>query len=62
MTTTPAVMLGLTAASWSWKRVLSRRLFYDRIELPEPWPVLYRREWTTPLLASNAKHQRIRAF
>jgi len=38
------------------------RLFYDRIELPEPWPMLYRREWTTPLLPANARHDLRRAF
>ncbi len=59
---TPAMLVGLTDARWSWKRVLSRRLFYDRLELPDPWPVLYRRAWTTPLLASNARHDSIRAF
>ena len=59
---TPATRLGLTGERWSWKRVLSRRLFYDRIELPEPWPLLYRREWTTPLLPANARHDLRRAF
>jgi len=59
---TPAMYLGLTEARWSWKRVLSRRLFYNRIELPGKWPLLYRREWTTPLLTSNATHQLLRAF
>jgi hypothetical protein len=59
---TPAMMLGLTDAPWIWKRVLSRRLFYDRVELPEPWALLYRRGWTTPVLASNARHELSRAF
>ena len=54
---TPATMLGLTDSPWSWKRVLSRRLFYDRTRLPEPWPILYRRGWDTPLLPSNARHR-----
>ena len=60
--TTPAMLLGLSDAPWSWKRVLSRRLFFDRVDLPEPWPVLYRREWTTPLLSSNNRHDLVRAF
>ena len=59
---TPAMVLGLTDVRWSWKRVLSQRLFYDRTELPSPWPLLYRREWTTPLLRSNARHDLVRAF
>lgn len=59
---TPAQALELTSTRWSWKRVLSRRLFYDRLELPAPWPTLYRREWTTPLLRSNATHRLKRAF
>ena len=60
--TTPAMMVGLTDRRWSWRRVLSRRLFYNRIQLPEPWPELYRRDWTTPLLPSNARHRLLRAF
>jgi len=60
--TTPATRLGLTDARWDWKRVLSQRLFFDRVELPEPWPLLYRRGWTTPLLANNARHELRRAF
>ncbi len=59
---TPAMVLGLTDSRWNWKRVLSRRLFYDRITLPGSWPQLYCREWTTPLLASNARHRLLRAF
>ena len=59
---TPAILLGLTDASWPWKRVLSKRLFFDRLVPPEPWPLLYRRGWTTPLLAANAPHKNIRNF
>ena len=59
---TPATLLGLTDAVWNWKQVLSRRLFFNRIRLPEPWPLLYRRGWTTPLLPSNARHALNRAF
>jgi transposase-like protein len=53
---TPAQWLGLTDRRWSWKQVFSRRLFYGRSSLPEPWPTLYRRQWTTPLLHGNAVH------
>lgn len=60
--TTPAMSLGLTEARWDWRRALARRLFYDRIILPGEWPRLYRREWTTPLLAANARHRLRRAF
>ena len=59
---TPAILLGLTDSRWSWQRVISRRLFFDRTTLPEPWGLLYRRGWTTPLLTSNATHQSICNF
>jgi len=59
---TPAMFLGLTEERWNWKRVLSRRLFHARITLPGIWRELYCREWTTPLLASNAMHRLLRAF
>ena len=58
----PAVELGLAETRWSWKRAFSRRLFYDRCTLREPWPQLYRREWTTPALPANAGHDRVRSF
>ncbi len=59
---TPAMRLGLTDAPWSWKRLLSRRLFFHRLRLPGAWPILYRRLWTTPVLPSNSRHALIRAF
>jgi len=59
---TPAMLAGLTDERWTWRRVLSQRLFYHRTELPRPWPQLYRREWTTPQLRSNARHELARAF
>jgi hypothetical protein len=61
-TSTPAMFLGLTDARWNWKRVLSRRLFYGRMKMPGNWSQLYCRDWTTPLLSSNAKHRLLRAF
>ena len=59
---TPAMYLGLSESRWNWKRVLSRRLFHDRIALPRDWQQLYCRDWTTPLLVSNARHRLLRAF
>ncbi|PYT36341.1 MAG: hypothetical protein DMF52_07695, partial [Acidobacteria bacterium] len=59
---TPAMHLALTDAPWSWKRVLSRRLFVRREKLPAPWPSLYRRDWITPILPSNARHDLARAY
>jgi hypothetical protein len=59
---TPAMALNLTSRRWRWEEVLSRRLFFGREVLPEPWGQLYRREWKTPLLASNATHALSRAF
>ncbi len=54
---TPAQLLGLSDSRWGWRRVLSRRLFFDRSHLAEPWPLLYRRGWITPVLPSNAAHE-----
>jgi hypothetical protein len=59
---TPATMLALTEAPWSWTRVLARRLFFGREKLPPTWQSLYRREWTTPALRSNTRHALLRAF
>jgi hypothetical protein len=55
--TTPAMRVGLTDARWDWKRVLSRRLFVGRQRLPAIWHELYRRDWTSPMLASNSRHR-----
>jgi len=59
---TPATLLGLADTAWPWTRVLSRRLFFDRTDLPDPWPLLYRRGWETPVLVANATHSSIRNF
>jgi transposase-like protein len=56
--TTPAMRLGLTDRPWSWERVLGRRLFPDREKLAGVWRELYRRDWTTPELPSNARHRK----
>jgi hypothetical protein len=55
--TTPAMRVGLTDSRWDWKRVFSRRQFVDRETLPEVWRVLYRRDWTSPMLPSNTRHR-----
>jgi len=59
---TPAMVLGLTREPWSWRRVLSQRLFYHRESLGEPGETLYKREWTTPLFAHNRRHALKHAF
>ena len=55
--TTPAMRVGIADAPWSWRRLLSRRLFPSHATLPPAWSTLYRRDWTTPVLASNARHR-----
>lgn len=59
---TPAMLLGLTDAPWSWPRVLGRRLFFSHLTLPASWARLYRRDWTTPELGRNTRHTLIHAF
>lgn len=59
---TPAMLLGLTDQPWTWARVLGRRLFPAHIPLHPSWATLYRRDWTTPELNSNARHRLIQAF
>jgi transposase-like protein len=54
---TPAMRLGLTDRVWSWRRVLSRRLYVGRASLPAVWLELYRRDWTTPVLPVNVRHR-----
>ena len=58
----PAVVLKLSLDRWDWKRVLAQRLFFDRSTISETWAELYRRDWLTPVLASNARHTLTRAF
>jgi hypothetical protein len=59
---TPAMSAGLATDPWSWRRVLSRRLFPARTPTPATWAHLYRRLWITPLFVNNSRHQLIRAF
>ena len=55
--TTPAMRIGLTVEPWSWRRVLSRRLFPDRERLEGIELMIYRRDWITPVLNSNTRHR-----
>jgi hypothetical protein len=59
--TTPGMRLGLTLEPWSWRRVLSRRLFSTRVKIPPVWAELYRSAWTTPVLPSNTRHELVHA-
>ncbi len=54
---TPAMQVGLTSQRWAWSRILSRRLFPNREDVPDICRILYRREWPTPLLPSNRLHR-----
>jgi hypothetical protein len=54
--------LGLADRPWSWRQLLSRRLFPDREGLAGSWLELYRRDWTTPELPSNALHRKVFAY
>jgi len=60
--TTPAMKVGLTDRPWTWKQLLSRRLFPDREGLDGSWLALYRRDWLTPELPSNTLHRRVFAY
>jgi len=55
---TPAMRLALSAEPWTWRQVLARRLFPRRARMPRVWRVLYRRDWTTPVLDTNLRHRR----
>jgi len=54
---TPGMQVGLTPRRWTWRQILSRRLFPDREDVPEIGRILYRRDWPTPLLPSNRLHR-----
>jgi len=53
---TPAMRLGLTARPWRWRELLARRLFPAGEGLQGVVLELYRREWTTPVLPRNRRH------
>jgi transposase-like protein len=54
--TTPAMHLGLTDRPWTWRELLTRRLFPAREGLKGVGLELYRRAWTTPVLSHNRRH------
>jgi len=54
--------LELAQEPWSWQRVLAQRLFASRTAVPPSWMELYRREWVTPAVGHNRRHQLRRAF
>ena len=60
--TTPAMRLGLAREPWTWQQVLSRRLFPARERLTEIETILYRREWITPVLPANQRHNLRQAY
>jgi hypothetical protein len=60
--TTPAMRKRLTDAPWTWPRVLARRLFPGRLPVPDSWMELYRRDWVTPALAANTRHELLLAY
>ncbi|MGH9867382.1 MAG: hypothetical protein ACREAA_04350 [Candidatus Polarisedimenticolia bacterium] len=59
---TPAMRVGLTDEPWTWRRVLSQRLFFHRETLPPQWGELYRRLWSTPIVHPNRRHELVHAF
>jgi transposase-like protein len=54
---TPAMRLGLARRPWTWRQLLSRRLFPKRHRLPGLWSDLYRRDWPSPVLPAHHRHR-----
>ena len=52
-----AMWLALAREPWTWRQVLSRRLFPGRHRLPGVWRKLYWRDWPTPVLPTNLRHR-----
>jgi hypothetical protein len=59
---TPAMRLKLSDTPWTWRRLLSRRLFPDRTPLQRVWHLLYYRDWITAVLPVNLRHRRRQAI
>jgi hypothetical protein len=59
---TPAMHLGLTDSRWTWKMVFATRLFPGRLNLPDYLMEIYRRDWVTPAVGNNTRHQLKNAF
>ena len=53
---TPAMLLALSEAPWSWSKLLRQRLFPAREPVPAPWRKLYGRSWSEGLPTHAAKH------
>ena len=60
--TTPAMRLGITSRPWTWRDVFAKRCFPLRIDLSESWMRIYRREWVTPAVGNNTRHDLRHAF
>jgi hypothetical protein len=60
--TTPAMFLELTPDPWDWSRVLARRIFPHRVQVPESWMTIYRRELVTTAIGINCTHRLTNAF
>jgi hypothetical protein len=60
--TTPAMRIGLTAQPLTWRQVLGKRLFPRKTRLPRGWKKIYRREWITPAVGRNLRHDLAHAF
>ena len=60
--TTPAMRLGLTDRPFGWREIFARRLFPGRITSPAGWMRIYRREWITPAVGRNLRHDLAQAF
>ena len=54
---TPAMRLGLSDRPWTWRRVLARRIFPQRVKLSPILRDLYWRDWPTPVLPANRPHR-----
>jgi len=54
---TAAMLAGVTDRPWTWRRVLSRRIFPTREAVGGVWRTLYRRDWVTPALGKNLRHR-----
>jgi hypothetical protein len=54
---TPAMHLRLSEQPWTWRRLLSRRLFPRRLRLSPVLRDLYWRNWETPVLPRNRPHR-----
>jgi len=53
---TPAMHVGLATGPWRWRRILSRRLLFDRIDLDRARARLYRKAWTEKLPPLRLAH------